>query len=354
MLSGPAQRGFPGWMVGPLAHRLPALPDSPPMLADDLTRALAILGIAWLVAVLCAPRVPSPIVWTAVVATHVTLLMGPPLALTDVFNYLHYGRMPATYGVNPYASLPLTVPRIPPTTSPTGTTSPRPMGRSSPCSPRASRRSRCPPRTGRGRACCWRRRSAPSCSSPSPRAGSGARRRPRSRSSDSTRSSSSTASAGPTTSRWCCCAAWRRSRWPSPAGRRGPRRGGTSGPAPAPCWPRASSRRPPSSRPSWSWLAAGACLPWVAQAAPACCPCSSSRVLYGGHLPATSVQDGLVGPLSVPNVLAALAGHGGLTPHDRVISHAVLALAAVGATAAVTWRRAWLPGPPASSCSPPS
>ena len=46
----------------------------------------------------------------------------------------------------------------------------------------------------------------------------------------------------------------------------------------------------------------------------------------------------------MPNVLAALAGQGGLTPHDRVIAHAVLALAAVGATAAVTWRRAWLPG----------
>ena len=67
-------------------------------------------------------------------------------------------------------------------------------------------------------------------------------------------------------------------------------------------------------------------------------------LVYGGHLPATSIQDGLVGPLSVPNVLAALAGHGGLTPHDRVIAHAVLALAAVGATAAVAWRRAWLPG----------
>ena len=109
VLSGPAQRGFPGWMVGPLAHRLPALPDSPPMLQADLTRALAVLGIAWLVAVLCAPRVPSAIVWSAVVATHVILLLGPPLSLTDVFNYLHYGRMPATYGVNPYAALPLTV-----------------------------------------------------------------------------------------------------------------------------------------------------------------------------------------------------------------------------------------------------
>ena len=43
-------------------------------------------------------------------------------------------------------------------------------------------------------------------------------------------------------------------------------------------------------------------------------------LVYGGHLPATGVQDGLVGPLSVPNVLAALAGHGGHDgprPHDR-------------------------------------
>ena len=58
----------------------------------------------------CARRgCPRAIVWSAVVATHVTLLLGPPLSLTDVFNYLHYGRMPATYGVNPYAALPLTV-----------------------------------------------------------------------------------------------------------------------------------------------------------------------------------------------------------------------------------------------------
>src|SRR5258705_3271959 len=63
VLSGPAQKGFPSWMVGPLAHRLPGLPDSPPVLQADLTRALAILGLAWLVAVLCAPRVPAPLVW---------------------------------------------------------------------------------------------------------------------------------------------------------------------------------------------------------------------------------------------------------------------------------------------------
>jgi len=74
-LSGPAQRGFPDWMVGPLAHRLPGLPDSPPMLQADLTRALAALGVAWLVAVLCASRVPAAIVWGAVATTHVVLLL---------------------------------------------------------------------------------------------------------------------------------------------------------------------------------------------------------------------------------------------------------------------------------------
>ena len=51
--------------------------------------------------------------WGATVATQAVLLLGPPLSLTDVFNYLHYGRMAANYGTNPYAALPLTVPQDP-------------------------------------------------------------------------------------------------------------------------------------------------------------------------------------------------------------------------------------------------
>ena len=42
----------------------------------------------------------------AVVITHVVLLLGPPLSLTDIFNYLHYGRMLPDHGLNPYVSLP--------------------------------------------------------------------------------------------------------------------------------------------------------------------------------------------------------------------------------------------------------
>ena len=65
-------------------------------------------------------------------------------------------------------------------------------------------------------------------------------------------------------------------RWRSSAGRTGPRRGGTSARAPAPSWPRASSRRPRCSRPWSSSLAAGACPPWGVRAAPACSSSPSS------------------------------------------------------------------------------
>ena len=154
------------------------------MLEADLTRVLAILGVAWLVAVLCAPRVPAAIVWSAVVATHVTLLLGPPLSLTDVFNYLHYGRMPATYGVNPYTALPLTVRQDPAYHFSNWHHLPSPYGPLFTLRHRGPRSAlRCPPPTGCGRGSCWPPRSGPSCWWPSPRAGSAVRRRPRSRSS---------------------------------------------------------------------------------------------------------------------------------------------------------------------------
>jgi hypothetical protein len=344
LLSGPAQRGFPGWMVGPLAHRLPGLPDSPPMLQADLTRTLAALGVAWLVAVLCASRVPSAIVWSAVAATHVVLLLGPPLSLTDVFNYLHYGRMPASYGVNPYAALPLTVRQDPAYHFSNWHHLPSPYGPLF------------------------------------------------------TLVTEGLAPLSLPTAYWVCkgvllaaalgtlvlvaFTARRLGRSPQAAiafvalnplvlvygiG------GAHNEPLVLLCSVAAVSLAvvgwQDASGPWWN-AGAGACavlaagfkpsaallapivvlgcrrrLPALGGAAGAGVLCLLVvGVIYGGHLPATAIQDGLVGPLSVPNVLAALAGHGGLTAHDRTIAHAVLALAAVGATAAVAWRRTWLPG----------
>ena len=323
MLSGPAQRGFPGWMVGPLAHRLPALPDSPPMLGgrphararDPRHRVAGGRAVR-------AAGARRPSSGRAVVAAHV-IAAARAAAVADRRLQLpalraHAGDLRRQSVRRPAAHRP-PGPRLPLLQLAPPAVALRPALH--PASPRASLRSRCPPPTGRGRACCWPPRSGPSCWSRSPRAGSAARRRPRSRSSGSTRSSSSTASAARTTSRWCCCAASPRSSlavvgWQDGTRavvgrrRRRLRRPGR----------RASSRRPPSSRPSSSSLAAGACPPWGARAAPARWSSPSSGCVYGGHLPATSIQDGLVGPLSVPNVLAALAGQGGLTPHDRVIA----------------------------------
>src|SRR6185436_4667439 len=65
---------------------------------------------------------------------------------------------------------------------------------------------------------------------------------------------------------------------------------------------------------------------------------------YGGHLPATGIQDRFVTPLSVGNVVAALAGQGGMTAGDRTIAHALLAAVAVACAFAVWRDRSRLPG----------
>ena len=344
VLSGPAQRGFPGWMVGPLAHRLPALPDSPPMLQADLTRALAVLGIAWLIAVLCAPRVPLAIVWSAVVATHVILLLGPPLSLTDVFNYLHYGRMPATYGVNPYAALPLTVRQDPAYHFSNWHHLPSPYGPLFTLVTEGLAPLSLPVAYW-----AWKGVLLAAALGTLALVAFTARRLGR-----SPQAAIALVGLNPLVLVYgiggahneplvllCSVAAvslavvgWQDGRapwWDFGAGASVVLAAGFKPSAAllAPVVILACRRRLPALGGAGS---AGALVLAVV------------GFVYAGHLPATSIQDGLVGPLSVPNVLAALAGQGGLTPHDRVIAHAVLALAAVGATAAVTWRRAWLPG----------
>jgi hypothetical protein len=63
--------------------------------------------------------------------------------------------------------------------------------------------------------------------------------------------------------------------------------------------------------------------------------------LFGGALPAVSVQDRLVNPLSIPNVVGALTGHGGADEAVRSYGRSFLAVVVVGAMAAVAYRRSW-------------
>src|SRR3954468_11622021 len=112
-LSPPARMDFAAWLVGPLGRRLPSLTPSTVTLRTELVVALGLLAICWLAASALAPKVRLEWVVAALVLVHVFYALGPPLSLTDLFNYLHYGRMGATYGHDPYAALPLSVPQDP-------------------------------------------------------------------------------------------------------------------------------------------------------------------------------------------------------------------------------------------------
>ena len=202
------------------------------------------------------------------------------------------------------------------THSPTGTTSPRPTGRCSRCSPRPGSARTSRPRTGRGRRSCWpRRRDA------------GAGRGHRDTLGRSPQAAVAFVGLNPLVLVYgiggdhneplmlLCAVGGGRAGGGRP--RRAARRGGTPAPAHAQPSPRASSRR----RHCWCRSSSSACrrrLPALGgAAAPARWSWRSSAVAYGGHLPSAAIQDRLVNPLSVPNVLAALAGHGGETAHDR-------------------------------------
>ncbi len=47
----------------------------------------------YLVVLRAAPRLPTRWIVAAIAAVHAIFFISPPLALTDVFNYINYGRM---------------------------------------------------------------------------------------------------------------------------------------------------------------------------------------------------------------------------------------------------------------------
>jgi hypothetical protein len=343
-LSGPAQRGFPSWMVGPLAHLLPSLPDSPPALQDDLVRVLVALGVAWLVASLFANRLPSAVVWAAVIAAQVVLLLGPPLSLTDLFNYLHYGRMSARDGLNPYVALPTAATRDAAYPFSNWHHLPSPYG------PLFTLLTEglAPLRLA---IAYWTWKAIALAASLGTLAvvAFAARRLGR-----SPQSAVAFVGLNPLVLVYGIG-------------------GAHNEPLVLLCAVGAVALavvgRDEAAAPWWG-AGAGACAVLAAGFKPSAALLAPVVVLgcrrrvpalggaigagllvlavvglrYGGHLPATGIQDRLVTPLSVPNVLAALAGHGGETAGDHALAHAGLGLAAVGAALAVAWRRAWLPG----------
>ncbi len=115
ILSPPSRVAFPNWMAGPLGPLASWYHPSDGGRKLLLTALVAGLYICYLVVLACSSHLRPRIAIAAVVAIEVTFLLSPPLSLTDVFNYLNYGRMEALHGLNPYTTIPALEPRADPT-----------------------------------------------------------------------------------------------------------------------------------------------------------------------------------------------------------------------------------------------
>ncbi len=112
-LSPPTRGGFEGWLVGPFSGLAEAWPDHAVLDSAAFSGLVALMFGCWLVVLAGLRALGARTVLAAVVLLHALFLLGPPLPLTDVFNYLNYARLGAEHGINPYVEVPATVPGDP-------------------------------------------------------------------------------------------------------------------------------------------------------------------------------------------------------------------------------------------------
>jgi hypothetical protein len=111
LLSATTHTGFfPHWMAGPLGGLIPGLTSSPTKLKYLFTGALVVMYVSYLLALKYVPMLRARWAIAAVLAAHTCFFLAPPLALTDVFNYVNYGRMEVVHHLNPYTTIPILEP----------------------------------------------------------------------------------------------------------------------------------------------------------------------------------------------------------------------------------------------------
>lgn len=105
---------FPGWMAGPLGGLWPGLTRNTTALRYVFTSAMAAMYVSYLLALAYVPsiaeRVRARWAIAAVVGVHAIFFLAPPMSLTDVFNYINYGRMEVVHHLNPYTTYPILEP----------------------------------------------------------------------------------------------------------------------------------------------------------------------------------------------------------------------------------------------------
>jgi alpha-1,6-mannosyltransferase len=105
---------FPHWMAGPLGGLWPSLTRSTQGLRYLFSGAIVLMYASYLLGLRYVPRLSAPWAIAAVLGAHAIMFLAPPLALTDIFNYINYGRMEIVHHLNPYTTTPILEPHSDP------------------------------------------------------------------------------------------------------------------------------------------------------------------------------------------------------------------------------------------------
>ncbi|MDQ6915021.1 MAG: hypothetical protein M3155_04335, partial [Actinomycetota bacterium] len=89
-------QGYASWIAGPF-HGLGG-----PLTHDRFYGELLALCGLWLAAWALAGSIRLSWALAAVTVLHAVFLLGPPIGLSDVFNYIAYGRLAVVHDLNPY------------------------------------------------------------------------------------------------------------------------------------------------------------------------------------------------------------------------------------------------------------
>jgi hypothetical protein len=109
---------FPHWMAGPLGGLWPSLTRSTTGLKWLFTGPILFMYVCYLIGLRYVPLLRARWVIIAIVGAHAIMFLSPPLALTDIFNYINYGRMEVVHHLNPYTTIPVLEPHNDPSYAP--------------------------------------------------------------------------------------------------------------------------------------------------------------------------------------------------------------------------------------------
>ncbi len=102
LLAPPKRVAFTSWRAGPLHGLLANPPHDRTELKIIFLVLILTMGACYLMALRTVRTWPSRRVIGSIVVAHLIVLLGPPLILSDVFNYIDYARIGVVHHLNPY------------------------------------------------------------------------------------------------------------------------------------------------------------------------------------------------------------------------------------------------------------